>query len=37
MVIMTILELYVIQMRIRQDLYQIEDLLPDIVFLLVII
>jgi len=37
MVIITILELYVIQMRIRQDLYQIEDLLPDIVFLLVII
>ena len=37
MVIMTILELYVIQMRIGQDLHQIEDLLSDIVFLLVVI
>ena len=34
---MTILELYAIQMRTGQGLHQIEDLLPDIVFLLVVI
>jgi len=37
MVIMTILELYVLQMRIGQGLHRIEDLLLDIVFLLVVI
>jgi len=37
MVIMTILELHVIQMQIGQGLHWIEDLLSDIVFLLVVI
>jgi len=37
MVIMTMLELYVIQIRIGQGLHQIEDLVSDIVFLLAVI
>jgi len=37
MVIITILELYVIQMQTGQGLHQIEDILPNIVFLLVVI